>query len=207
MSDSIATSSILFESCVGVASSGSGLAKFSSKIVAHSRAFPITENKSGRLVINLLSISKVVSRSGICTILPPIPGKSIERSKTDFPTIVSKNFSSQISSRIIIPAATSLTSPISLSPQIIPREIIPAIFRSPITKSSPKTAPTVATGTYLALTIFSAPVKILSSPSFSPKNTLTIESFFESGCFSHESTLPITILSKSCVKISSISAV
>lgn len=57
-------------------------------------------------------------------------------------------------------------SPISSSPHIIPRLIIPAIFLSPITKSGEIWQPTNATAVYMPEYTFGAPVRIVSSIQF-----------------------------------------
>ena len=128
------------------------------------------------------------------------------RSKNDFPIWDSRVSVSQSCSRIMIPVDSSVDMPISSAPQIIPRLIIPAIIRSPMTKSPGSIAPTIATGTYIASLIFCAPVRIVSSP-ISPRFTRMIESFLLSGCFSQEITFPTTTLSRKCSSIPSISAV
>jgi len=78
------------------------------------------------------------------------------KGENDFPTIVSRSFVSHISSRIIIPVDSSVDIPISSAQHIIPRLSIHAIIRSPMIKSHQRTAPTIATGTYVASAIFCA---------------------------------------------------
>lgn len=172
----------------------------------HSRAFPTIENRSGRFVINLLSISNVVSLRGNWCIAPFLQGKGSVRSKNNLPTIFSRRSVSQKFSSIMIHDDLSCASQSSSSEQIIPRLSIPAIGRSAMMKSPGRTEPIMATATYVASCIFSAPVRIVSSPCI-PWSTRTIESFFDSGCFSHESIFATTTRSIKYSSRASISAV
>lgn len=80
----------------------------------------------------------------------------------------------------MIPPELVLESQISSAPHIIPRLIIPAILRSPITKSGDNLQPTTATGVNIPGYTFGAHVRICSEIPL-PIASWQIHSLEESG--------------------------